>query len=61
MARFQIQRADRNGEFDDIHKASFSELGQAKQYANEWSRKDPTCAWGVRVMDTMDKSVVWED
>lgn len=56
---FKIQRADINGDWDDIHKADFIHLSQARLFATEWARKDPKCAWGVRVVDP-DGNVVFE-
>lgn len=56
---YQIQRCDRNGEWEDIFRAEFDELKEAKMYANEWARKDPKCAWGVQVVD-LEGTVVFE-
>lgn len=62
MSRFQIQSASRaTGEFEDVFRASFADKAEAVQMADHWSRKNPNCAWGVRVIDTMDDSVIWED
>lgn len=61
-SRYQIQKACRStGEFEDIFKASFTDKSEATNMADHWSSKNPSCAWGVRVIDTMDDSVVWED
>lgn len=57
--KYQIQRADRSGEWEDIFRASFDELAEAKDYANEWARKDPKCAWGVQVVNS-EGTVVFE-
>lgn len=56
---YQIQRADRKGEWEDVFKAAFDELAEAKSYANEWARKDPKCAWGVQVVNS-EGAVVFE-
>lgn len=56
---YQIQRSDRNGEWEDIFRAEFSELKEAKLYAIELARKDPKCAWGVQVISGED-AVVFE-
>lgn len=56
---YQIQRADRNGEWGNIFRAEFGDLAEAKAYANEWARKDPKCAWGVQVIDS-EGTVVFE-
>lgn len=48
---YQIQRADRNGEWEDIFRASFDALNKAKSFATAWASKDPKCAWGVRVVN----------
>lgn len=56
---FQIQRADRNGEWEDIHQASFGDLNEAKLYATHWARQDPKCGWGVQVVNG-EGTVVFE-
>jgi hypothetical protein len=56
---YQIQRADRNGEWEDIFCAEFAELDQAKVFASEFARKDPKCAWGVQVVNS-EGGVVFE-
>lgn len=56
---YKIQRADRNGEWEDIFRAEFSELKEAKLYAHQWARKCPKCAWGVQIIDG-EGSVVFE-
>lgn len=58
--RYQIQRCDINGDWDNIFRADFKELNEAKKFAKEWAKYDPKCAWGVQVVDTMDDSVVYE-
>lgn len=62
MSRYQIQKACRaTGEFEDVFRASFADKAEAMQMAKDWSRNNPSCAWGVRVIDTMDGSTTWED
>ena len=58
--RYQIQNCDINGDWDNIFKGDFKELNEAKKFAKEWDNYRPSCAWGVRVVDTMDDSVVYE-
>lgn len=56
--RFQIQRMCRNGDWDENGAAT--SLDEAIQLADTWFAKDPQCAWGVRVYDTIAQSVAYE-
>ncbi len=58
--RYQIQKADRNGNFHDYGNG-FSDKAEAQSMAEHWSSKNPNCAWGVRVVDTMTSDIIWED
>lgn len=58
--RYQIEKSDRNGDFEAYGKP-FSSREEAVSMARHWSSRNPNCAWGVRVIDTMDQSLVWED
>lgn len=58
--RYQIQRCDVNGYWEDIFRGDFQDVNEAKRFAKEWAKYDPKCAWGVQVVDTLDNSVVYE-
>lgn len=60
MTRFQIQRMDRSGEWDEIFGSQVASLDEAIKVATSFARHDPKCAWGVRVYDAMAETVAFE-
>jgi len=58
MKRFLIQRMCRNGDWD--YNGEASSLDEAITLADIWARKDPRCAWGVRVWDDLAATVAYE-
>lgn len=61
MTSFQIQKADRNGDFEDVHQACFECKEEAVQIADHWARRNPNCAWGVQVVNTSTNQIVWSN